>query len=215
MLDAYVSVTSLLVMFVLGLCGYVCYLTGYRKAIADFPVDDVEHDEVAQLELRQTSTQERLAAMEKDIEHAITIRQGLLNTGLTHSERLDALEQQGLEERLDALEEQAYTEGYDRSPGSYWERLDIIENWKASLGKLSETSLPSFDDLAERVEELERVNTKQIFDERVEHSVPFGQWALKVSERSKTNQARVEDLEHTTTRLLVDRACSGSTGEES
>ena len=187
MLNAYVPVTSLLVMFVLGLCGYVCYLTGYRKAIADFPVDDVEHDEVAQLELRQTSTQERL----------------------------DALEQQGLEERLDALEEQAYTEGYDRSPGSYWERLDIIENWKASLGKLSETSLPSFDDLAERVEELERVNTKQIFDERVEHSVPFGQWALKVSERSKTNQARVEDLEHTITRLLVDRACSGSTGEES
>ena len=215
MLDVYVPVTSLLVMFVLGLCGYVCYLTGYRKAIADFPVDDVEHDEVAQLELRQTSTQERLAAMEKDIEHAITIRQGLLNTGLTHSERLDELEQQGLEERLDALEEQAYTEGYDRSPGSYWERLDIIENWKASLGKLSETSLPSFDDLAERVEELERVNTKQIFDERVEHSVPFGQWALKVSERSKTNQARVEDLEHTITALLVDRACSGSTGEES
>ena len=203
MLDVYVPVTSLLVMFVLGLCGYVCYLTGYRKAIADFPVDDVEHDEVAQLELRQTSTQERLAAMEKDIEHAITIRQGLLNTGLTHSERLDE------------LEEQAYTEGYDRSPGSYWERLDIIENWKASLGKLSETSLPSFDDLAERVEELERVNTKQIFDERVEHSVPFGQWALKVSERSKTNQARVEDLEHTITALLVDRACSGSTGEES
>ena len=142
MLDAYVPVTSLLVMFVLGLCGYICYLVGYRRALADFPVDDVEQDEVAQLSLRQTSTQERLTA---------------------------------------------------------------LEDWKASLGKLGNTSLPEFDDLVERVDELERVNTKQVFDERVERSVPFGQWALKVSERSKVNQGNIEDVLTPRVELLVER----------
>ena len=165
MLDAYVPMTSLLVIFVLGLCGYVCFLVGYRRALADFPVDDVEQDEVAQLSLRQTSTQERLTA----------------------------------------LEEQAYTEGYDRSPGSYFERLTALEDWKASLGKLGNTSLPEFDDLVERVDELERVNTKQVFDERVERSVPFGQWALKVSERSKVNQGNIEDILSPRLELLVER----------
>ena len=142
MLDAYVPMTSLLVIFVLGLCGYVCFLVGYRRALADFPVDDVEQDEVAQLSLRQTSTQERLTA---------------------------------------------------------------LEDWKASLGKLGNTSLPEFDDLVERVDELERVNTKQVFDERVERSVPFGQWALKVSERSKVNQGNIEDVLTPRVELLVER----------
>lgn len=142
MLDAYVPMTSLLVIFVLGLCGYVCFLVGYRRALADFPVDDVEQDEVAQLSLRQTSTQERLTA---------------------------------------------------------------LEDWKASLGKLGNTSLPEFDDLVERVDELERVNTKQVFDERVERSVPFGQWALKVSERSKVNQGNIEDILSPRLELLVER----------
>tara|TARA_Y100000310_G_scaffold153791_1_gene153278 strand:+ start:2179 stop:2574 length:396 start_codon:yes stop_codon:yes gene_type:complete len=117
-------------MFVLGLCGYICYLAGYRRALADFPVEDVEHD--VSLSARLDAMAEDVGSLIVDVQHATTIRQGLLNTGLTHSERLD---------------------------------------------------------------ELERVNTKQVFDERVEHSVPFGQWALKVSERSKTNQARVEELE--------------------
>ena len=142
MLDAYVPMTSLLVIFVLGLCGYICYLVGYRRALADFPVDDVEQDEVAQLSLRQTSTQERLTA---------------------------------------------------------------LEDWKASLGKLGNTSLPEFDDLVERVDELERVNTKQVFDERVERSVPFGQWALKVSERSKVNQGNIENILSPRLELLVER----------
>ena len=142
MLDAYVPMTSLLVIFVVGLCGYVCFLVGYRRALADFPVDDVEQDEVAQLSLRQTSTQERLTA---------------------------------------------------------------LEDWKASLGKLGNTSLPEFDDLVERVDELERVNTKQVFDERVERSVPFGQWALKVSERSKVNQGNIEDVLTPRIELLVER----------
>ena len=142
MLDAYVPMTSLLVIFVLGLCGYVCFLVGYRRALADFPVDDVEQDEVAQLSLRQTSTQDRLTA---------------------------------------------------------------LEDWKASLGKLANTSLPEFDDLVERVDELERVNTKQVFDERVERSVPFGQWALKVSERSKVNQGNIEDILSPRLELLVER----------
>lgn len=142
MLDAYVPMTSLLVIFVLGLCGYVCFLVGYRRALADFPVDDVEQDEVAQLSLRQTSTQERLTA---------------------------------------------------------------LEDWKASLGKLGNTSLPEFDDLVERVDELERVNTKQVFDERVERSVPFGQWALKVSERSKVNQGNIENILSPRLELLVER----------
>ena len=142
MLDAYVPMTSLLVIFVLGLCGYVCFLVGYRRALADFPVDDVEQDEVAQLSLRQTSTQERLTA---------------------------------------------------------------LEDWKASLGKLGNTSLPEFDDLVERVDELERVNTKQVFDERVERSVPFGQWALKVSERSKVNQGNIENILSHRLELLVER----------
>ena len=142
MLDAYVPMTSLLVIFVLGLCGYVCFLVGYRRALADFPVDDVEQDEVAQLSLRQTSTQERLTA---------------------------------------------------------------LEDWKASLGKLANTSLPEFDDLVERVDELERVNTKQVFDERVERSVPFGQWALKVSERSKVNQGNIENILSPRLELLVER----------
>ena len=142
MLDAYVPMTSLLVIFVLGLCGYVCFLVGYRRALADFPVDDVEQDEVAQLSLRQTSTQERLTA---------------------------------------------------------------LEDWKASLGKLGNTSLPEFDDLVERVDELERVNTKQVFDERVERSVPFGQWPLKVSERSKVNQGNIENILSPRLELLVER----------
>jgi len=110
--------------------------------LADFPVDDVEQDEVAQLSLRQTSTQERLTA---------------------------------------------------------------LEDWKASLGKLGNTSLPEFDDLVERVDELERVNTKQVFDERVERSVPFGQWALKVSERSKVNQGNIENILSPRLELLVER----------
>ena len=186
MLDAYVPVTSLLYVLLFVLGGYICYLVGYRRALADFPVEDTPP---VGIEVHSDNEWERLDDACKWLE----------------------TDNYKLSKRLDALEEQGYKEGYDRSPGSYWERLDIIENWKASLGKLSETSLPSFDDLVERVDELERANTKQVFDERVEHSVPFGQWALDVSERSKTNQARVEELEHTTTRLLVDRACSGIT----
>ena len=160
MIGAYVPVISLLYVLLFVLGGYICYLVGYRRALADFPAEDVEHDEVAQL------------------------CAGLIE---------------------DALEEQGYKEGYDRSPGSYFERIDALEDWKASLGKLGNTSLPEFDDLVERVEELERVNDKQIFDERVEHSVPFGQWALKVSERSKVNQGNIEDILSPRLELLVER----------
>ena len=68
MLDAYVPVISLLYVLLFVLGGYICYLVGYRRALADFPAEDVEHDEVAQLSLRQTSTQERLTALEERVE---------------------------------------------------------------------------------------------------------------------------------------------------
>ena len=138
-LHGYVPVISLLYVLLFVLGGYICYLVGYRRALADFPVEDTP------------------------------------------------------------------PVGIEIHSDNEWERLDDACKWlETDNYKLSK-----------RLDELERVNTKQVFDERVEHSVPFGQWALDVSERSKTNQARVEELEHTTTRLLVDRACSGSTEEES
>jgi hypothetical protein len=137
-------------MFVLGLCGYICYLTGYRKAIADFPVDDVEHGEDA--------PGSYWSMLEKFYERLDELEQQ------GFEERLDELEQQGFEERLDALEEQGYKEGYDRSPGSYWERLD----------------------------ELERVNTKTEFDKRVEASIPFSSWALRVKDQRAIDTTRLD-----------------------
>ena len=156
LMGSYVPVTSLLVMFVLGLCGYICYLTGYRKAIADFPVDDVEHD---------VSLAARFDAMAEDVGSLIVDVQRLDELEQQgFEERLDELEQQGFEERLDALEEQGYKEGYDRSPGSYWERLD----------------------------ELERVNTKTEFDKRVEASIPFSSWALRVKDQRAIDTTRLD-----------------------
>ena len=133
MLDAYVPVISLLYVLLFVLGGYICYLVGYRRALADFPVEDTSPV--------------------------------------------------GIEVHSD----------------DEWERLEDACKWLETdnykLSKRLEAMAEDVGSLIVDVQELERVNDKQIFDERVEHSVPFGQWALKVSERSKTNQARVEELE--------------------
>ena len=78
MIGAYVPVISLLYVLLFVLGGYICYLVGYRRALADFPAEDVEHHEVAQLCLRQASTQKRLGELEEDVDMSyLAIRERL------------------------------------------------------------------------------------------------------------------------------------------
>ena len=115
-MDSYVPVTSLLYVLLFVLGGYICYLVGYRRALADFPVEDTPPG--------------------------------------------------GIEIHSD----------------NEWERLDDACKWlETDNYKLSK-----------RLDELEREDTKTEFDKRVEASIPFSSWALRVKDQRSIDTARLD-----------------------